>query len=481
MESDNKSLAVLFVLESEPESSFSLSFFNSYIESLVDSLNKSMVKISIFYPVFSDSEEHYSLNIVPGTGFTRYITYLPPKFLTYKETFASPLMENVFKYILKDESFDCIHIWSFKNHSLNYPFIAKERNVPVMISLCDGFLSSGFMFEKNSIGSSFADGKKKVRISNFVSSPFNSFIRNAGKLFSESKTKKRNSWFEQIGRYTSFYNTPPSSFIDQDVISERNSLSLEVIEFADKFILNSEMEYNAFYRSSIPENKVVVIEQGGAGESIVESKPFEIEGAVKFGFMAELLPEEGILEILKAFNALYKDGYQNELHIYGETVQNRNYFNKIKKYIRDSKIILKGPIEPGRLSAALGTFDVLIMASKWSRSDTFLLKTAICSRKAVIVPSKNSMADIVRKYNRGLTIDEVSIDAISKSVSELERNRKRLYYFMRVSDDFNVSMIKDNTTKLIEMYESVSKKKQTLNDVLLKRKLHRKKIERSRG
>jgi glycosyltransferase involved in cell wall biosynthesis len=475
-----KPVSVLFVLESEPENSCSLSFFNSYIESLIEHLS-SEISVSLFYPVYSDSEEHYSLSIVPGKGYNRYITYLPQKFTTFKDTFASPMMENVLRYILKDESFDCVHIWSFKNHSFNYPFIAKERGIPVIVSLFDGFFSSSFIFEKNCVGCSFSDNKRKIRISNFVASPLSTFLEKTGNIFSSTSSKKKDFWFEFIGRYTSFYNSSPSSPVEQSIVSKRNQLALEVIEFTDKFILNSETEYNSFYRSSISENKIEVINQGGAGESVIESKPFEIEGAVKFGFMGELLPEEGINEILEAFNTLYNDGYQNELHIYGETVRNIAYFNKIRKNLKNSKVILKGPIEPGRLNSALGTFDVLIVASKWSRSDCFLLKTAISSRKAVIVPSKTYMSEIVKKYNRGLILEEISSASILNAVSELERNRKRLYYFMRVNDDFNVDTVKDNADRLFNLYCSINRKKQNSNEMILKRKLLRKKIDRSRG
>ena len=401
------------------------------------------------------------------------------RFTSFKETFASPLIENVFKYILKDEGFDCIHIWSFKNHSLNYPFIAGERSIPVIISICDGFLSTPFIFEKGCIGSGFSE-KTKIRISNFVSSPVSEFFRKTGGMFSAG-TDKSGSWFELIGRYTKFYNKSPASLIDSNVWNERKRLSLEIIDFADKFIVNSEAEYNFCYRNSIPENKVIFMEQGGASRAIVDPKPFEIEGAVKFGFMGELLPEDGIEELIDAFNLLYREGFQNEIHIYGEIVKNKHYFNRLNKTSGNSNIFMRGPIEPGRLNAALGTFDVLIIPSKWQRNDTFLLKTAISNRKAVIVPAKNKMAEIVSKYSRGLILDEISSDSIFNAVSELERNRKRLYYFMRITDDFRVKMMEDNKNTLINLYNSLSKKKIDVDNMLLKRKLHRKKIERLRG
>ncbi len=470
-------LSILFVLESEPESSCSLAFLNSYLEGLTESLSR-QISISVFYPLFSDKEEHYSLNIIPGNDFNRFVTYLPKRHISFKETFSSFQIENVFRYILKDESFDCIHIWSFKNHSFNYPFIAGERSIPVVVSLYDGFLSTPFIFEKGCIGGCFTK-EKKLRISNFVSSPVNSVLEKAGKLFSPRNNK--GVWFEQIGRYSSFYNKPAASSLEDPVCREREKLSFEAIEFTDKFILFSEMEYNLFYRNSIPENKTIFMEQGFYGEGFVDSKPFEIEGAVKFGFMGELLPEDGIMELVEAFNILYEKGFQNEIHIYGEIAGNSRYVNRLKKTIKNPNVFLRGPIEPGRFNAALETFDVLIVPSKWHRSDTFLVKSAIWCRKAIVISSKNRAAEIVENMSRGIVVDEIAPDSIFNVLSELERNRKRLYYFMRITDDFEATTIDSNVRTLISLYSSLSKKKLNLDDMILKRKLHRKKIERLRG
>ncbi len=474
MESENR-LSLLFVLESSPEDGNAISFLNSYINSLVNFLADE-ADITLFYPEFSDTEEHYSLNIMQVSKIKKMVTYLPSRHESFRDTFANNRMENIFSYILKEQHFDCIHIWSFKNHSFNYPFLAKERSIPVVAVVCDGFLFSNSVFTK---GFPSDPENEKVRISNFVNSSVTVFFK---KMFNSVKKRStRSCWFENIGRYSSYYNKTNLNPVESSVFEERASLCEDVIKLADRFLFFSQIEYNLFYRNIIPENKVSFLEQGIESDMSFANRPFEIEGAVKFGFMGEILPEEGVLELVEAFNILYDDGYHNELHLYGELHENRHYFTRLKKKVRNPNVFFHGPIQQGRLNSVLNTFDVLIIPSKWHRSDSFLVNTAVSLRKAVVVSNRNNISEKIRKHNRGLILEQVDRLNIAKSVSELERNRKRLYYFMRTTEDFKNSDIEEDVCTLIDTYNNCSKRPENSDSVLLKRKLLKRKIDRQRG
>jgi glycosyltransferase involved in cell wall biosynthesis len=262
---------------------------------------------------------------------------------------------------------------------------------------------------------------------------------------------------------------------------ERAELAKYAIGLSDRVIFLSELEYNLFYRTLIPEEKTLFLEQGIFCDGTFENRPFEIEGAVKFGFMGEIIPEDGILDLVKAFNALYDDGFMNEVHIYGELYENSPYFSRLNRKVRNPNTYFHGPIEPGRINSVLNTFDVLIIPSKWHRSDTFLLNSAVISRKAIICSSRHIVAEKVRKYARGLILDEIIPEKLYNAVSELERNRKRLYYFMRVTNDFNTPEIKDNMNKLVETYSKFKTDNIKESQLLLQKKLNRRKTERHRG
>ncbi|HNW15824.1 MAG TPA: glycosyltransferase [bacterium] len=474
MDSESR-LSLLFVLESSPEDGNSIAFLNSYIDSLINLLADE-TDVTLFYPEFSDTEEHYSLNIIQGSKYKKMVTYLPARHESFKDTFANSRMENIFSYILKEERFDCVHIWSFKNHSFNYLFIAKERMLPVLVTVHDGFLFSNSVFSK---GFPADHENDKVRISNFVNSSVTVFFKKM--LNAVKKRSTCSSWFENIGRYSRYYNKTNLNPVDSFVFEERASLCEDVIKLTDRFQFFSQIEYNLFYRNIIPETQVFFLEQGIENDISFANRPFEIEGAVKFGFIGEILPEEGVLELVEAFNILYEDGYHNEMHFYGELHENHHYFTRLKKKVRNPNVYFHGPIQPGRLNSVLNTFDVLMIPSKWHRSDSFLVNNAISGRKAVIVSNRNNISEKIRRSNRGLILEQVDRVNIATAVSELERNRKRLYYFMRTTDDFKNSDIEDDVCTLVDMYSNYSRSRENFDRVLLKRKLIKKKIDRQRG
>jgi glycosyltransferase involved in cell wall biosynthesis len=465
-------ISLLFVLDSSPQSGASLAFFNSFIEQICDCM-AGKVSLTLFYPEFSDKEEHFSLSITQSPEYRRMVTYIPTRLSSFSETYLNEKMEDVFSFILKEDHFDVIHIWSLKNHSFNYPAIAKERGIPVVYTFCDGFLFSNSLFEKG-----LGESSEKVRVSNFVNSSITSFVH---KFMSALKPKSHSYWFENIGRYSRYYNRTSESGIDTAVFEERTEMADEVVSFCDKFIFFSELEYNLFYRPLIPESKAAFMEQGVLRELDFWNRPFEIEGAVKFCFMGEILPEEGILELVEAFNILYSEGFCNELHVYGETHENSHYFSRLKQRVKSPNIFFHGSIQGGRINAALNTADVLIMPSKWTRNDTFLVNNAISERKALIVSGKNAPAEKIRKSGRGLILDEVTPSAIAEAVSELERNRKRLYYFMRVTDDFRVPDINENCGFLTSLYGELAKNYKEADPLLLAKRLNRRRKERQRG
>jgi len=471
VDSDSR-LSILFVLETAPENSNSLAFLNSYIDSLCEIMSEE-ISLSLFYTEHSSTEEHYSLNILPGPKYVKLVTYIPERYTSFRDTFSNSRMEDVFRYILKDEGFDCVHIWSLKNHSFNYPFIAKDKNIPVVMSVHDGFLMSNDIFSKGH------SEERNIRISNFVTTPLNLFLKKASSFFNQEG--KRSNWFENIGRYSSYYNRVKTSLVSDSAIDERNTLADEVIKFTDRFIFTSEIEYNLFYRTVVPENKAIFIEQGIFCDGTFENRPFEIEGAVKFGFLGEILPEEGILELVEAFNALYQNGFQNELHIYGEMYENGPYFSRLRKRAVNPNIFFHGPIQPGRVNSVIKTFDVLVIPSKWHRSDSFLINTALSSRKAVVVSGRNSVSEKVRRASRGIIIDDTTVKDLFEAVSELERNRKRLYYFMRVTEDLKFPDIEENLQNFLDIYSGISKKKKDFDSILLKRRALKRKFDRIRG
>jgi glycosyltransferase involved in cell wall biosynthesis len=229
----------------------------------------------------------------------------------------------------------------------------------------------------------------------------------------------------------------------------------------------------------IEEDDTLFIEQGIDVDAASQSRPFEINGPVSFGFVGDIIPEEGIEILISAMNLLSDQGRHNSLHIYGDVFQNKEYYNKLQRMSRSKHIHFHGPVAPQRLAAILDTFDVLVVPSEWQRSDTYLLYTTIARRKAVITSYRSSIGEIVRKTGRGMTLEETTPEALFSAMIELETNRKKLYYHMRITDDFSFVDVGETVELFVSNYKKIVATPPE-EAALLAQKRFRKRVERLR-
>jgi glycosyltransferase involved in cell wall biosynthesis len=469
----NKSLLnILFVTESSPLEPVSYGMFNEYIKKITKSISE-YGNVAVFFTQFASNEELYSLSIEEINNITFFKAFIPKRYSSFVETFENENMENILKYILKEYGFDIVHILSLKNHSFNYPFIIKKRGIPVVFSVFDNFIQSFHPFSFKNF-----DKQHEIipRLSNFIVSPVTNIFNKLSSLFSKTKGRK---WFEHIGRYSIFYNKTSNLNTISGIILKRKQLFEDIVKFVDLFHFPSESFYNLFFRQYISESKVFFLEEGVEQESLDSSKPFEIKGPIDFAFIGEIIPEDGIIEMLKAFKNFKKSGFQGRLHIYGEIVENQIFFDKLNKNIPD--LLFHGPIDPARLNAVADSFHVLVAPSKWCRTDSYFIKKIISRRKPIITSRNCKLGEIVAENGRGITLSEITPQSIYDAFVEMETNRKRLYYFMRVLDNFNSKTIEENANNFVKHYLSISKNNNDKNNLILSRKLFKRKIERLRG
>ncbi len=440
----NHRISLLLVLDSSPESGASPALLNAFLSDFVKALS-SVVELSLYYPIFSVTEESYSLSVIKEEDVTRYITFIPPRFRTMEETYRNKRLDDVFSYVLKEKSFDIIHIISLKNHSISYPQLAKERRIPVILTISDFFLRSPLIFSDTH--------PEQIKISNFVASPFRTLITKIERIFAKNDDVSY-WWYEQIGRYSDFYNSSTATDKEslRNFLEKRNDAISDALLMTDIVHFFSETLYNARYRTLVPEERTIIIPQGINLSSISRGHPFEINGPISFGFIGNIIPEEGIVELMEAVTMLRKHGLFNRLHVYGDIFQNRDFFNQIKETAKASQVEFHGPIDPHRISAALDVFDVLVMPSRWQRSDTHLIYSAIARRKAIITAHRSAGGEIVRKTGRGITLDSPDAQSLFSAMTELETNRKKLYYHMRITNDFPFVTLEETVKQFVDRY-----------------------------
>lgn len=469
---------ILLVLDSAPEEPGAPNLFNAWVADLIRELRR-YCRLSIFHPVISTIGPFYRLRRESKEGIERFVTTVPYKYASFSETFRNPAMEELFAAVIGESDFDLCHIVSLRNHSFGYPAIAHGAGLPLTLTVADGWLRCPLRYRRGCAdGYSPRDHACDLRLSNFVASPFSFLATSIEEFF---KPRRNHWWFEETGRYSVFYNRDPLEQVSREALRQRDALLREMLPYVDRFHFLSEQLHRAWFGDLIPPDRVTVMAQGIPAARVIDSRPFEIHGGVSFGFIGDLIPEEGVGELIEAFNAVRDRGLPNTLHLYGELYHNDDYARWLKKLCHSPAVTFHGAIDNSRIGAILDTIDALILPARWPRPDTWLAAQAMARRKAVIAAEGTAAAELVKKKRRGVVLKETTADDIEQVVADLEIDRKKLYYFMRIAESEQFLSITENVQELLALYLAHMRRPARAEETTLTRRLGRKRVERLRG
>ncbi len=465
---------VLVVLDAPPEEPGPLPFLHAWLADLLNDA-RSSYRVSLFYPVHASMGPFYRLHREEKNGIERFFSFVPYRCASFRETFSNPAMDALFAAIIKEGAFSVTHIVSLRNHSLGYPAIAYHAGLPVVLTVSDGWL----LHPLCRVGREKNPNAFGVKLSNFVATPFSLVIKTFEERFAR---QPRRWWFEEVGRYSLFYNkTSPSGAVDPEVLEERERLVTEMIPHVGTFHFFSQGLYDNFYAATVPADRVVFMPQGIPVAKAVNSRPFEIQRGLSFGFIGDLIPEEGVVELVEAFNELHERGIPSALHLYGETFGNDDFVRYLKSRCRTPEVRFHGAIDTRRIGPVLDILDGIVITSLWPYPETWLALQAMARRKVVVASPHTAAAELVRKTRRGIVLKAVDAGEIAQTISELEIDRKRVYYLMRLVEDGHLVSSSSNARDLSALYEKVSPKREPRDaETTLSRRLMRKRAARSR-
>ncbi|HSA33649.1 MAG TPA: glycosyltransferase [bacterium] len=469
--------SILLVLDSAPEEPGAPNYQNAWIAELVAELGVAC-RLSLFYPVLSVGGPFYRLRREERGGVERFSTVIPYKYPSFAETYDNPEMDRLFAAVIGERAFDAVHILSLRNHSFGYPETAWRAGLPVLLSIFDGWLRCPCRYLTGCEGKARDGHRCRVKLSNFVATPISFLVKRVEHAL---RAGGHHWWFEETGRYSAFYNRGPCERVGEESFTARDRRSREMLPYVDAFHFPSEDFHKAFFSDLVPSQRAFFMAQGIPAALVVDSRPFEIPGGVRFGFIGDIVPEEGLTELVAAFNALRERGLPNSLHLYGELYRNEGYVNKLRKECHNGAVLFQGAVDPGRIGAVLDSFDVLVLPSRWPRPDSWLAAQAMARRKAVIAPAGTAAAELIRKRRRGVVLKNLSARDLEQIFVDLEIDRKKLYYLMRIAEREQFLSMAGNARDLLTRYRSLMKRPARTEEKVLRRRLNRKRTERSRG
>ena len=176
-------------------------------------------------------------------------------------------------------------------------------------------------------------------------------------------------------------------------------------------------------------------------------------------YVGRIMPEKGVLELIKSFNAAKEKNKNLKLLIVGEKRNNKKnmtkYIEKIKKEIEKNKdsIILYGNATGKELLTLYNIGDLQIIPSIWEEAFGLIAVEGICAGHPLIVTNSGGLTEIVNHdsaiiVNRDNIIEELS-EAILKISSDDDLATKLVTNASKIKENFDYEKYNKRFDELI--------------------------------
>lgn len=147
-------------------------------------------------------------------------------------------------------------------------------------------------------------------------------------------------------------------------------------------------------------------------------------------FIGRLIPEKGVLELIKAFLILIKGGNKKAiLTIVGSGSLKKNQSSEYTKILKEeikgyeNRIIFTGLVENNRLPEYMKNASIFVCPSIWNEPFGMVITEAMASKLPVIASNKGGIPEIIK--DSGILIDPANIEQMAKNIQLLLENREK--------------------------------------------------------
>lgn len=185
---------------------------------------------------------------------------------------------------------------------------------------------------------------------------------------------------------------------------KRFSHTVEAVVGISNFILNKHFQYGYFAQAKI--KKIVY---NSVKQPIPMVKDLS-QREIVFGFVGRLSYEKGVDLICKAFIELKKEGINNQLLIFGKSLDEK-YEKRLKNNYEFSNINFAGYLKPEDIYKRI---DVLIVPSLWQEPFGRIVIEAYSYGIPVIANNVGGLAELVNGNETGFLFDNSINDLLNK-------------------------------------------------------------------
>lgn len=185
-------------------------------------------------------------------------------------------------------------------------------------------------------------------------------------------------------------------------------------DLVDGFVSPSEFLRRRYISWGIPENMIVVIENGQADVDTLPSRRLaDKESRNRFGYFGQINPYKGLDAVLSALHSMTGEQRARivvEVHGANLELQSGEYQEMIQKLreplMEEGVLRWAGPYQPQELRARMAGVDWIIVPSTWWENSPMVIQEAFTSGRPLIVSNIGGMAE---KVEDGVTGHHVPV------------------------------------------------------------------------
>jgi glycosyltransferase involved in cell wall biosynthesis len=316
--------------------------------------------------------------------------------------FDNPLIGQMLNEFLLEYKPDIFHLMSGYILTGRCLRVAKELNIPTVLSLMD------FWFLCRRITMLRSDGKLSgLPISPVVCAQCIGEEKKEYKLLGKIFPKMMELYWK--GR---------KSVIR--LFEERQAFSLDTLNSVDVIISRSKFMLDFYIRAGVKKNRLVLSRQGQDIDNIqVENSILnEDSRKLRIGYLGQIAPVKGIHILINALG-LIKDK-DVKLFVYGNESAFPQYSGQLRQLAKeDSRIEFVGQFRRDELRKVMQGLDVIVVPSLWYENSPNVIQEAFMYRVPVIASDLGGMAELITHKENGLLFQPGDIIGLADQIKLL--------------------------------------------------------------
>ena len=424
---------------------------------------------------------------------------------SFEESYSNESMNRLFEAVLDETNPDVVHLQHLLFHSLDYVRIARERGIPVAMTLHEYWLiclrggqmilpdlsrcplptardcgpcaalGTGSASPLERAGDALLRGVK--RVSGLDLWP----LLRAVRIHSPYRVKR---WLGLAPRpmptpVTSAGCGAAANGMDGGANEPSEERRREVAEVAPEHVARVERRMSAvraaldgvdhliapspflrdmFVRFGVDPAKITTSDYGFDVARIPESTQRESAASgpatnrpLRFGLIGSLIPVKGVHVAVEAFLGMSPG--RARLVVRGTSSHRPDYVQELKRRASGHPIEFAGPFDNERIAEVLGEFDALLVPSVWYENSPLTIHEGFLAGIPVITSDLGGMKDLVRDGENGFLFRPGDASDLRRLVDELVDDRGRLAAAR--PDRAEVKPVAQDARELAELYRSL--------------------------